>query len=272
MNKTFSRLSAFVTMVMLFVSAIYYVAAVEVPMGAQTVTEGFESTINQSNYAPAHVDAYAGNISELTLYGRTQTKHWQGYYGEITGTIVLDDAQNWTLYDWPDNEPQGEIYATINVTTPDWQSIECFNYSATYTGTVNHTKYWEDFYNMTFDDVDGIDETFNMTSSSSPAASHPQFDVGEFTIQAGSCPSTYTHVTDNWQAEDFSEVLLQDQFATLVFTTIIENKDVGTNADVTGYNDVTHDFQMLVAEDGTSRVAGSRNQDITTYYFYIDLQ
>jgi len=261
----FSKFIAYATMMMLFVSAFYFAAAVTVPMGAQTVDEGTESTMNASQYAPDSVNAYAGNISQLTIYGRTQTKHWQGYYGEVTGMIVLDDASNWTLYDWPNNEPKGEIYATINSTTPSWSTVECFNYSQNYTGENNHTVFWESYYNMTFNDVDGIDETFNMTT-------HPELDVGEFTITENTCPSTYTHVSDAFQTSDFVELLLQDVNGDLIFTTIIENKDVGDNTDVTGYDGNTHDFQMLVAEDGTSRVGGELNQGTTTYYFYVDLE
>ncbi|MEM2131576.1 MAG: hypothetical protein QXR96_03560, partial [Candidatus Woesearchaeota archaeon] len=189
--KIAQKLLTYLSVVFILLVAFYYATAVEVPMGAQTVTEGYESTMNNSNYLPATQNAYAGNISELTIYGRSQTKHWQGYYGEVSGVIVLDDAQNWTMYDWPNPEPKGEIYATVNLTTPVWNTIQCFNYSGTYTGGNNHTVFWETFFNMTYNDVDGIDETFNITT-------HPAFDVGEFTITQNTCPSTFTHVNDNF--------------------------------------------------------------------------
>ena len=261
-----SRLFAYITIVVVFATAIYFVVAEEVPMGAQSVVEGEESTMNASNYLPESINAYAGNISQLTLFGRSQTKHWQGYYGEVTGIIVLDDAQNYTMYDWPNDEPKGEIYATANQTTPVWNSVACFDYLGGADGNgLGNVSYWETRNDIVYNDVDGIDETFNMTS-------HPTFDVGEFTITTNTCPSTYTHISDNFQEEDFVEVLLRDSAGQLIFTTIIENKDTANNTDVVGYNGVSHDFQMLVAEDGTSRVLGARNQDITTYWFYLDLQ
>ncbi len=260
------KLLTYTTIVFVFAVAFYYAFAAEVPIGAQTMVEGIESTINESQYAPATTEAYAGNISQLTIFGRSQTKHWQGYYGEITGVIVLDDAQNWTMYDWPNTEPKGEIYATVNSTTPIWNTISCFNYSGLEADlTINNTYYWETFYNMTFNDVDGIDETFNMTT-------HAAFDVGEYSILTNTCPSTFTHVSDVWQETNFVEVLLQDSTGQLIFTTIIENDEEGNNADPTGYDGATHDFQMLVAEDGTSRSGGVRNTATTTYYFYLDLE
>jgi hypothetical protein len=263
------KLLTYLTLAALFVTAIYFALAVEVPMGAQGIIEGQDSTINLSNYFPMSHEAFAGNITELNISGRSQTKHWQGYYGEITGTIVLDDAQNWTMYDWPSPEPKGEVYATVNYTV-DWQSISCFNYTAgagTEDTPLGNLSYWEVFYNFTYNDVDGIDETFNLTN-------HIIFDVGDVTINSGTCHNTYTHVSDNFQEDKFVEVLLQDNLGTLVFSTIIENDDNANNTDVIGYNDVTHDFQMLVAEDGTSRTGpgGSRNLDTTTYYFFLDLQ
>ena len=88
-----SKVFGYMTIVAVFIAALYIAFADEVPIGAQTVTEGEESTINQSQYPPSSHDAYAGNISQLTLFGRSQTKHWQGYWGEITGIIVLDDAE-----------------------------------------------------------------------------------------------------------------------------------------------------------------------------------
>ncbi len=261
-----SRLFAYITLVLVFATAIYFVVAEEVPMGAQQADEGEESTINASNYLPESVNAYAGNISQLTLFGRSQTKHWQGYYGEVTGIIVLDDAQNFTMYDWPNDEPQGEIYATSTAATPVWNTVACFDFVGGADGSgLGNVSVWEAAHNIVPDDVDGIDETFNMTT-------HPNFDVGEFTITTNTCPSTFTHVSDAWQEDDFVEVLLRDSAGQLIFTTIIEDKDVGANADVVGYNGVTHDFQLLVAEDGTSLDGGSRNQLTTTYWFYLDLQ
>ena len=255
-----SRLLAYFTLTVIFVTAIYY-AFGEEPVGAQQITEGTEETLNVSQYPPESHEAYAGNISELTIFGRSQTKHWQGYYGEITGMITLDDAQNWTLYQWPDDEPQGEIYATINDTV-DWVSVECFNYTDGIGAGVNNVTYWETFHNITFNDVDGIDETFNRTD-------HTTFDVGDVTVN--NCPTTYTFVNDVYQITEFAEVLLQDSGGQLIFTTIIEDDTVGSTTDIAGFDSATHDFQMLVAEDGSSRTAGVRNQATTQYYFYVDL-
>jgi len=258
------KLVAYIILVFTLVIALYITYAANFPTGAQSITEGFDQTINISNYPASSHDAIAGNITEINLTGTSQTMHWQGYWGEITGTLTLDDASNWTLYDWSVTEPEGEIYATVN-TTPDWYSIWCFNFSVNYAGPGNLTQ-WENFYNMTYWTEDGINETFTQTS-------HRAFAVGDITIPADTCQNTYTYVNDNPQSSRFLEVLLTDQYGRLIFTTLIENDDPGNNTDPVGYNGQRHDFQMLVAEDGTSYSApNTRNVDTTTYYFYIEME
>ena len=265
-GELISKVFAYVTLGFVLIFALYYASGAEVPLGAQSITEGQDSTINLSNYPAQSHNAFAGNITELNITGRSQTKHWQGYYGEITGTIVLDDADNWTMYDWPVAEPTGEIYATPNASTPTWQTIRCFNYSGNYTQSANGDLYfWETFFNMTYNGADGINETFD-------SQNHITFAVGDVTIPASTCPNTYTHVNDVYQTDKFVEVLLTDQNGVLIFSTIIENDDDGNLTDPLGYNGVQHDFQLLVAEDGTSFVSGSRNKVTTPYWFYIDIE
>ena len=119
---------------------------------------------------------------------------------------------------------------------------------------------------MTYNIVDGIDETFNMTQ-------HPDLDVGDVSsIQQNTCPSTYMHRDDAFQTDKFVELLLQDNTGQIIFTTILENDDAGNNTDISGYDGTAWDFQMIVAEDGTSRNGGQINNDKTTYFFYLDLE
>jgi len=261
------RLFTGILTAVIFILGLYAVAGV-VPLGPDTFTNNGDRTLSIGNFPAKTHDAYAGNITNIDIDTRAQTKHWQGYFGDISGTIVLDDANNYTLYDWPNAEPKGEIYATANSTTVDWATAECFNFTDGAGAGLGNLTEWEVFYNMTYNDVDGIDETFNMTS-------HPDFDIGDVaSIQANTCPSTYMHMNDTFQENKWSEVLLQDSGGRLIFTAIIENDDTGNNTDVQGYigTPETPDFQMIVGEDGTGRVGAQINTATTTYYFYVDLQ
>ena len=254
--------------ILVIISAVYiYAASDDDPVPLENLNATRNERMNMSQFSASHHEAEAGNVTRMELWSHSQTKHWQGYYGEITGVITLDDGQNWTMYDWYNDEPKGEIYALCNTSgvTPTWSTVECFNYSQpsdVYSGNLGR---WERYYNMTWNDVDGINETFNMTT-------HETFAVGTYTINASSCPSTWTYVNDHYQTTYFSEVLLQTDDYQLIYVTIIENDDEANNTAVTGFDSETHDFQMIVGEDGTSYKDDDRNDDSTTYYFYVDLE
>jgi hypothetical protein len=225
------------------------------PIGASVEDVNY-SNMNASNYIPDSTYAIAGNLSEIYINGSSATKSWHGFFGNITGVLVLEDAQNYTMYTWNSAEPQGEIYASVN-NSINWATVECFNYSS-------QNDQWESFYNITTNDVDGINETFKFND-------HPMFWVGTITISAATCNNTYTYRDDAPQYVDFVEVLLTDNAsnpsAPLIFTTIIENDLDGNETDNSGYNGIPYDFQLMVAEDGQ---AG--NDLATLYYFWVEIE
>lgn len=256
-------LSVIATLLFSFAASVY---ALQVPIGAESLAWVSTETLNASQITVASEEAYAGNVTNINLYGLSVTKHWHAFYGDITGTIVLDDAQNWTMYDWPMDEPKGEIYALNTSTTPTWTAVECFNFTGK-NGNVGNGTDVEATYNMTWNDVDGIMETYNMTK-------HPTFSIGmDHTIDNDTCPSTFTHRDDAWQDDKFVQILLQDgNFP--IYMTIIENDDEANNTDMSGFDSANHDFQLLTPEDGSSINPGTGEINIltTTYWFYIDLE
>ncbi len=187
------------------------------------------------------VGAQAGNVTELIINATSITKAWQGYYGNISGTITLDNANNWTLYDWKMATPSGKVFATRNNIGINWNTISCANAG-------NITAEDTSLGNTGF--ADAINETFKGTSSA--------FYVGNTLLS--NCPKTNTYVNDSSQSSLFEEAILLDTSKNaLIFTALIENRQ-------TGFDNRTHDFQMIVPEKG-------RNGDtaVTQYYFYVEL-
>src|SRR3972149_2113802 len=90
----------------------YANAAADPPAAPNTLNPLSSSRFNSSNYASQSLDAFAGNVTQISLTAESQTKAWQGYFGNISGTIVLEDNFGFTFYDWADAEPKGEIYAS----------------------------------------------------------------------------------------------------------------------------------------------------------------
>ena len=256
--------SRIVLLVLIGIAALYVFADEDVPIGAEGITEQADENFNASQFTAQSHEAQAGNVTQIDIDGISQTRHWQGYYGEITGTITLDDAQNWTMYDWYNAEPRGEVYAVPNISNgnnhPTWTSVECFDHDT-------NMQRWEIYYNMSWNDPDGINETFNDTD-------HPAFSVGDYNITASSCPSIFTYVNDQAQFDKFSEVLLQTDGYQIIYATIIENDNAPNRTDPVGFDSNTHDFQLIVGEDGTSAdpSTGVVNTDTTTYWFYLDLE
>jgi hypothetical protein len=226
------------------------------PSAPTNITVGLTTTFQYSNYPAVSVSASAGNITALVLTGITQTRAWQGYYGNISGSITLDDANNYTFYNWTASEPRGQIYATLG-SSIGWTGVQCYNYT---NDTHANLTTIENYYQINVSDYDGVDETFN-------ASSHPSFQVGFRTMTA--CPTSYVFQNDLYQTANFVNVLLFDPAINStgwIYTTLIEDKDNGTHAKRTCYNNEQCDFQILVNEDGHGTDIATTN-----YYFWVEL-
>lgn len=213
------------------------------------------NTSRRTTGAARSVQAQAGNVSELSINTTTITQGWQGYYGNISGTIVLDDALNNSMYTWDLADPEGEIYATRDNNGLNWSSgnIRCAN--------ISHVESEESTLNFNKgvgQDVDGINETFSETT-------HPTFNVSSTGFLADQCGFTVsTYVDDAPDASrTFNETLLYSMSdSSLIYVALI----VQGGADGFKSGSENYDFQMLVAEDGHQ---GDSNP--TDYYFYVEI-
>lgn len=231
----------------------------DVPYGVRSINYIGSSRPNLSSYLPANTSAEAGNVTEINLTAIATTKAWQGYYGEISGILTLEDVYGYVFYNWTTLEPKGEIYASIN-NSVNWTGIRCFHHDGSNGNFDVDTA--EGWYGIQNDDEDGINETFN-------SALDKNFFVGTVDINStGTCVATNAYTYGQQQVDDdFENILLTDQDV-LVFTTIIENNNDNNNTDITGFDNQTHDFQLLVAENGQDGFEDST----TTYYFWAEIE
>ena len=204
------------------------------------------------------VASESGNTTELLINGTAITQHWQGYYGNVTGEITLDDADSNTLFAWTLATPTGELFAVNGTQTVQWNNITCVNLTNTTSGAettgsskINASSLNQQFYISDFD-VDNFTGTFTSTYDGA------DLQIGQRTITADNqCPSTFGHVNNLSQTTDFEELLLFDNDSSLVFTALLDTP--GT----TGFDGLdTHHFEMIV---------GQENGTIGNYYFYIEL-
>ena len=213
------------------------------PIGADGGVTEIGSSTRDHVFSPYNSTAIAGNVTEMNIDAITVTNYWQGYYGNITGSIVLANSNNDTLYDWSITDSSGQVYAS-RADSITWASILCAD-STQITA--------EDTAIGSTGKTDAINETF-LTS-----VNHNVFSVGITTIDANTCAASSLHNSTGVK-EDllFSNVILYDG-SNAVYTSIINN-------DATGFDNKTHDFQLIVPEDGTND-----NTDVTNYYFWVEL-
>lgn len=265
-------------LVFTFTFTFSIVSAVD-PDGA-TVTNGSSQRADKDS--AGYFDATAGNVTEITLTGFSPTQSWQGFYGNVSGTIELayTDGTDKVMYNWSLANPEGEVYA-VESSSINWQYIQCFNYTATsadadacedeatYAGAgcptgMNLTDL-ETHFNIESDDVDGIDETMPT------ADDHTAFYTNnKYFTNADGCPSTDIHDSDGKKTDgNFEQILLYDPSTDIpggsegipIFVALIEESSLN------GFDGKDHDFEMLVLEDGHGTNVAS-----TTYYFYVELE
>jgi hypothetical protein len=188
-----------------------------------------------------------GTITTINLDSVQQNQRWKAYVGNVTGTLTLQDADGFAIYDWTlNNVFTGNVFASRNGTI-NWGDLDC----STEAHIVSETSY--------LNHVASADDTINATFNSTD---HASFFAADTSISG--CRYTPTYVNNAPQVQNstalFQQMLLSDMTSgSIVYTTRIENQAMGYNPDY------SFDFQMIVPESGSVGV----NID---YYFYIELQ
>jgi hypothetical protein len=237
----------FLFLIVLFVVSATMASVFAAPTGAQV--RNLNSSRGSPTGAIGSVYAQAGNVSELEINGTMITKAWQGFFGNISGNISLEDSNGYRMYRWGLGTTQGEVYAA-RVNTVNFATINCSNKTLV---TAEETAL-----GMGATDADNISATFSI------GPVHPTFSVGSNPVNSSQdCYTTYTYVNNASQAANlvYAEVLLHDLAENIVYTALI-------NDSATGFDNEGHDFQMLVPEDGHTPAAEAA---LTQYYFWVEL-
>ncbi len=250
----------FLVTIVLGIFLFGFVAAVE-PFGAN-VTAVDTSRSDPLNYPAGTHEAWAGNVTELTIEGVSVTQSWQGYYGNVSGTIILADSDEYRMYDWSLANPEGEVYASPSGSI-SWADVQCYSKDL--------DSVLGDAYGIAVDDVDRVSNTFSVggTHEKGGGFVHDTFYTANIEFATGTCASTHLFTAGGVVTSGtFQEVLLEDAVTTdgdehVIFVSILdEERPDGFNGKQSIYN-----FQMLVLEDGHTT-----NAIHTTYYFWVELE
>ena len=227
-----------------------------IPSGPSLEYAGNETSVTSGvPTAEDNTSNKGGYIITLRLTARQPDSNYKAYVGNVTGSYVLEDASNYSIYEWSIATIGGEVYATRRSTSVSWGSVECANESH-----INDEM--DDMHHNSSNTADDpMNETFDDDKND-----HWGFWAGSTQITTDSCNySINTYVNDTAQSATdwFDEVLLYDGSGDIIYVTKIEDNLPSYKTGV-GEN-VTYDFQMLVAENG------SPSTSQTDYYFYVEL-
>ena len=249
MKAKMKALGAIATIVAI---ALFSVAVFAVPEGPEAIERGADERRTTASGGSLE-QADAGNMTSLNINNTAITARWQGYYGNITGTITLDDAGNNTMYSWAIASPQGEVYAVNHSTTPTWANVKCVNFSAGLEQNISLADLNSGIGILDNTNRESFNKTFNLTYQGG-------FSVGSTPIVAGDeCPLVSLYVNNNYDETDFNVTILhQNQSKDMaIYAAILEQQ-------AAGFSGATLDFQMIVGDNGD--IVGTTN-----YYFYVEL-
>lgn len=186
-----------------------------------------------------------GNITLITLNVTSQTGRWAGYFGNLTGSLVLsDDTYEFFRWDW-------DITA---------ESVIC-------AGT--NTQYnWTTLYEA---DVWTVDTAWEFSGGSDLAIYTFNATQGLLSLTIGGTSltdmnSSDTGGPDTGDADEFLTAVVNDEGETNTeknnFLFCTETNMSGTN---NAYNGETADFELIVPANETPGAT-------ETYYFFVELK
>jgi hypothetical protein len=206
--------------------------------GNATITEGASERGNIGSSEDT-TTAQAGNITHLDIDWTRLTSVWQGFYGNVSGSISLESASGATFYEWNATSMEGQVMATRSSIT-DWSNINCTN------STNWETE--EAALNIPAASIEGVNETYRTKT-------HPEFKIGAKTFSANTCYAARPFVSGSIEG-DFYNVILNTDLTTTVYVAILAENTAG-------FDDSEVDFQLLVPVD--------KDTGFATYYFYVEI-
>ncbi|MFH1802559.1 MAG: hypothetical protein ABH864_03840 [archaeon] len=232
-------------LVLLLFVALFFLASNTVqadPVGPDSVV--FESNTTKNTTSTYMLNVSGGRVVIFNMTSDSQNNHWKAFIGRVSGSFTLDDAGGSTVYDWSLGSIGGEVYATRNSSTINWNNLSCATISnmESENAKMSHTS-----------PQDNITATFDDTT-------HDEFFVATVNISLDSCSTLNTYVANATQDTSFEEVALYEYTGgNMVYATILEENAYG-------YDNRTYDFQMIVPEVASPGWSGA-----TAYYLYVEI-
>jgi len=86
--------------------------------GGANVTEGASSGASGTSSTSTNIED--GNVTFLDVYSQQVTGKWAGFFGNVSGAIVLGDSSNNLFYSWTISNFDGAVVYASNDTVSNW--------------------------------------------------------------------------------------------------------------------------------------------------------
>src|SRR3989338_4993253 len=150
--RRFTGAAGKIAMLMLAIALfIAFIGASSAEPSGPTIT--FMNNETKATSGAATINTSGGSITTVILNTTTQNLRWKAYVGNVTGTLTLDDASGFTIFDWSITNLLGEVYATRSSSAISWGKSNC--------STTQKVTKEEMAINHTSNPNDNISTTFN---------------------------------------------------------------------------------------------------------------
>lgn len=225
---------------------IFFALLLSLPLFAQTGQGVAQPSVGNPVTLPVQASSVAsvsGIPTNISLQINSTTLHWQGFYGNVTGSIALAYG-NSTLRSWNISSVFGQVYACTS------QNID---FSALNSTAVNLSDI-----DSAFTFLSGADDSAAITGV---ADSNSQINISYFTLYQSTRPVIFSR--DKAGSPLWQQIILSQgaspQKGDLVFAGIIRD-------DQQSFNGQSADFQIVVPTSGILNSTGE------SYYFYGEIQ
>ena len=136
---------------------VLMVSLVQAVPGGANVTAGISS--GASGTSSTLTDIEHGNVTFVDIYSQQTTGKWAGFYGNVSGAIILGDSANNMFYSWTVSNFDGAVVYAVNDTISDWAGPNIVSANSSVVPTHIVGSYADNF-SVTFNDT----ESFNSSS------------------------------------------------------------------------------------------------------------
>ncbi len=212
------------------------ILSVSLAAAAPTTAEVEAGTAESYSWTPSTntTTIQGGEVKQVNVSVTQVTDKWVGFWGEVSGSMVLADASGHYFYQWTIDNPTGSVVYACNDTVSNWNTLAALYADSGY--LPEHLLTGHDAFNFTFTQQEDFTRPNEQTI---PAVNY-----------------TVTNPTDS----NFKTyALYADSGKVLVWAGLV-------NADQTSFKggSITADYQILAGVDQTGASE--------TFYFYLELK